>query len=466
MMHFKAPQEHLGVLSPEAAGSLIAAAGDVAVILDDGGVIRDLAFQSDDLSRELAAHATWLGRPWSKVVTAESRPKIKALLREANAHAATTWRQVNHPVADSADVPVLYCVIRAGRSGRMVALGRDLRPIAALQQRLMQAQESMERDHSRLRYVEMRYRLLFELSTEAVLIVDGASLKVIDANPAARQLLGDSATRLTGRSLTQAFAAGSARSVQSLLDGVRAGSRPDSVEARLAHPDQDVVVSASLFRQDNATLFLVRLSTKASGDVAGFTKLKSKMLKIVENAPDGFVVTGSEGNILTANAAFLDMVNMTTENQVRGQPLERWVGRPGVDVAILINNLRQRGSVRMFGTTLYIEYGPTSEVEISAVAVMNGGAPCFGFTMRNVSNRLSAEGRGGRQMPRSPEQLTELIGRVPLKDLVRETTDVIERLCIETALELTGDNRASAAELLGVSRQSLYVKLRRYGLAA
>ena len=36
---------------------------------------------------------------------------------------------------------------------------------------------------------------------------------------------------------------------------------------------------------------------------------------------------------------------------------------------------------------------------------------------------------------------------------------------IEAALELTGDNRASAAELLGLSRQSLYVKLRRFGLA-
>ena len=51
-----------------------------------------------------------------------------------------------------------------------------------------------------------------------------------------------------------------------------------------------------------------------------------------------------------------------------------------------------------------------------------------------------------------------------LKDLVREATEVIERLCIEAALELTGDNRASAAEMLGLSRQSLYVKLRRYGL--
>ncbi|MFX5603073.1 helix-turn-helix domain-containing protein, partial [Acinetobacter baumannii] len=29
---------------------------------------------------------------------------------------------------------------------------------------------------------------------------------------------------------------------------------------------------------------------------------------------------------------------------------------------------------------------------------------------------------------------------------------------------LTRDNRASAAEMLGLSRQSLYIKLRRYGM--
>ena len=79
-------------------------------------------------------------------------------------------------------------------------------------------------------------------------------------------------------------------------------------------------------------------------------------------------------------------------------------------------------------------------------------------------SRRAAEGRSPRALTRSVEQLTELVGRVSLKELVRETTDVIERLCIEAALELTRDNRASAAEMLGLSRQSLYVKLRRYGL--
>jgi DNA-binding NtrC family response regulator len=67
-------------------------------------------------------------------------------------------------------------------------------------------------------------------------------------------------------------------------------------------------------------------------------------------------------------------------------------------------------------------------------------------------------------LSRAVAQLAELVGRVPLKDIVGQTTDLIEQMCIEAALQLTRDNRAAAAEMLGLSRQSLYVKLRRYGL--
>ena len=104
-------------------------------------------------------------------------------------------------------------------------------------------------------------------------------------------------------------------------------------------------------------------------------------------------------------------------------------------------------------------------MEISAASVMNSERQCFGFVIRNVGRRLKAEPRSGPELPRSVAHLTELVGRVSLKDLVREATDVIERLSIEAALQMTGDNRASAAEMLGLSRQSLYVKLRRYGIA-
>ncbi|MFO0093889.1 MAG: helix-turn-helix domain-containing protein, partial [Gemmatimonadaceae bacterium] len=78
--------------------------------------------------------------------------------------------------------------------------------------------------------------------------------------------------------------------------------------------------------------------------------------------------------------------------------------------------------------------------------------------------RLACGPQGARALTRAVEELSSLVGRVSLRDLVRDTVDLVERHFIEAALELTHDNRTSAAEVLGVSRQSLYVKLRRHRL--
>ena len=463
-MAFKAPQRTLGNLDAEAAGALLSAAADMALIIDDTGVIRDVSFHSAELARELDAAGGWPGKRWADMVTLDSQPKVAELLQDAAAAAPPRWRHLNLVIAEGDPVPVLFSVQRIGRSGRIVVFGRDLRAVSALQQRLVDAQQSMERDYARLRHVEMRYRLLFEMSAEPVLVLDAFTHKVTEANPAARKLFGDAGRRLVGRVFPEAFDPDSARGVRELLAGVRASGRVDEVQARIAEPERAVQVFASLFRQESAALFLVRLAAAPEqAEPAALPAGKAKLLKLVENAPDGFVVTSPDGRILAANAAFLDMTQMATEEQLLGEALERWVGRPGVEMDVLIANLRQRGAVRLFSTSLRGEYGASAEVEISAVSVMNGGTPVFGFVIRGIGRRLS-ETRAGRDLPRSVEQLTELVGRVALKDLVRETTDVIERLCIEAALELTNDNRASAAEMLGLSRQSLYSKLRRYGL--
>jgi transcriptional regulator PpsR len=362
-------------------------------------------------------------------------------------------------------VPILNSAVMvqaraADHDTRIVAFGRDLRAMSVLQQRLVSAQQSIERDFSRTRHIETRYRLLLQTSADCVMILDAGTRKVVEANPPARALLGDAARRATG--LSHIFAPGSVAAIQALLATVRAGGRPDDVQARLANTDQEVTVRASLFREENTTLFLVRISPVSA--TAGIPKLKAKLLKLVESAPDGFVVTGTDGRVITGNAAFLQMAELSSEEQARGELLSRWLGRPGVELGVLIANLLQHGSVRLFATTVQGEYGAQAEVEISAVSVMNGGQPCFGFAIRNVGRRLAAEASDRSVLPRSIEQLTELIGRVKLKELVREATEIIERLCIETALELTDDNRASAADMLGLSRQSFYVKLRRYGL--
>jgi transcriptional regulator PpsR len=457
---FASPDRSLGALETDAVAKLIATAADVALILDRDGIVVDVAFHREEFGAELSGSPAWIGRRWTDIVTPDSRDKVATLLSEAIRSTVPRWRQINHATAGGS-VPILYTAVQVG-DGRVVAVGRDLKAIASLQQRLVEAQQSMERDYSKLRLMEMRYRLLFQMSLEPFFIIEASTLRVIEINSAAVRVLGPNVAHLTGRSIFDVFDTSGAAAVRALLSVIRAAGRADDVRARLLDGDQEFDVSASLFRNDEGELFLMRFS--AAQAAAQVPKIRWKLLKLVESAPDGFVVTNSEGRILTANAAFLEIAQLSSPDQAEGEMLERWLGQTSVDLNVLIANLRQRGSVRLFASTLRGEHGVATAVEISAVSVMNSERECFGFSIRNIGRRLRGDGPAPH-MPRSVEQLTELVGRISLKELVRETTDIIERLSIETALEMTGDNRASAAEMLGLSRQSLYVKLRRYGLA-
>ncbi len=427
------------------------------MILDSAGTIRDVSIGDQDLVDDLPDYANWLGKRWIDTVHEDSRAKVELLLAAAASKQEPIWRHINH-----SDIPILYAAVQAGTPGRIVAFGRDLRALSSLQRRLVDAQQSMERDYARIRHVETRYRLLFQMSSDAVLIVDDAARRILDSNPTARRLFADASEPGRAWPLTDTFTPDGARSVELLLAGVRASGRADDVRARLRNGGEEVVITASLFRDEGGVSCLVRIA-RPDGEpaTAPQPKLKAKLLKLMESAPDGFVVTDAGGRVITTNATFLELAQLPTEEQARNELLSRWLGRSGVDLDILMANLRQHGSVRLFASLMRGEFGEPAEVEVSAVTVMNGGQPCFGFAVRDIGRRLRLE---PRPLPRSLDHMTELIGRVALKDLVREATDVIERLCIEAALKLTGDNRASAAEMLGLSRQSLYVKLRRYGL--
>ncbi len=454
-------QHAFATLGAADTASLIAAAADVALLVDDKGVIRDVSIGSADLGD--LKHLDWIGRAWTETVTVESRPKVEALLSEPGGLASQRWRHVNHPSPKGPDVPMMYSAIQAGPAGQVVAIGRDMRPLATIQQRLIAAQQSMERDYLRLRQLETRYRALFQAVAEAVLIVDASSLKIVEANPAAARVLDESARKLIGRVLSDCFAPAGRTGLQALLDATRAGRTGEDVRLVLAGSGTEAAVAASMFRQDSTTLYLVRVAPPAvSADDPGLPTRRS-VLAAVDHAPDALVVTDASGRVLYANESFATMAQMDSTEQVLGEPLDRWLGRAGVDLGVLIATLRQNDAVRLFPTVMRGRFGGETTVEISAASVP-GEHACLGFTIRDVGRRLPAEGRSSAGLQRTVGQLTELVGRVPLKDIVGETTDLIEQLCIEAALQLTRDNRAAAAEMLGLSRQSLYVKLRRYGL--
>ena len=372
MGHFETPEQFFRNLDADVAGALIAATADVTLVMDEAGVIRDLAFGTEELLTH--GYHAWLGKSWSETVIVESRPKVEALLRGAGSGNKPKWRHINHPSADGADLPLSYSVVPVHRKG-----------------------------------------------------------------PGARK-------------------------GHTVLAQVRTNGRADTLRVRLADGGEEFAISVSLFRQENIIHFMLRLSALGAASQEPAASGKQMLLRVMESAPDAFVVTDLDGRILSVNHAFLDLMQLTSEELVRNESLEKWLGHSGVDLNVLVSNLRQSGAVRLFATTLRGEYGLTADVEISAVAVSSGEQPCLGFTIRDVGRRLTNDARTTRELPRSAGQMTELVGRVPLRDIVRETADLIEQLCIKAALELTHDNRASAAEMLNLSRQGLYVKLRRFGI--
>jgi transcriptional regulator PpsR len=336
--------------------------------------------------------------------------------------------------------------------------------VAGLQQRLMDAQQSMERDYMRLRHMEARYRILFETSSEPVLVADVVTHRVMEANPAAQAWVKDAGKRLVGREINECFESQYRDSVQALLRMAQATGRAEIGRARFMGTSQDCTLSVSVFRQEGGAQFLIRLLSGAGALADAQPDAQAWFSEAMERSPMGLLITDRHGAVVAANAELVSLVGATSLVQLQAQPVERWLSRGSVDWGVLQTNIRQTGSVRGFATELRTMAGTQVAVEISALT-LTGPQALYGFFVRDVGRQRMPDAPIESGMAGSVAQLAQLVGRMPMKDIVGETSDMIERMCIQAALQLTHNNRASAAEMLGLSRQSLYVKLRRYEMA-
>ncbi|MFM8575692.1 MAG: transcriptional regulator PpsR [Limnohabitans sp.] len=442
---------------------LLSGVSDLTLVLDAAGVIEDVSTGRDTLV-SLGCQA-WVGRRWLDTVTPESQIKVEDLLRESAEGQAPRWRHINHPSSSGHDVPLQYIVLALGRSGKRVALARDLEGIAELQRRLVETQQSMERDYLRLRHIEARYRVLFDTTSEALLLVDAGSQRVLEANASAQTLLRDGAKRLVGREVRDCFEPGSHAEIQSLLRMALATGRIEMCSANPLGVSVNWTVSATVFRQEGGPQFLLRLAAREGPAERSSGGPSVALAEAMERFPDGWLLTDTQGVVKSVNDEGMALLGVTASSQVVGHPLERWLLRGGVDWGVLGTNLRQQLPVRNFATEVRTLSGLTLPVEISAVS-LNRPEPLYAFFLRDIERRHPGASPVTQSLAGTMSDIAQLVWRRPIKDIVGEAVDAIERMCIESALQLTHDNRASAAEMLGLSRQSLYVKLRRFGMIA
>ena len=431
---------------------------DVTLELDREGVIRSVSLSGAVPSEDVDE---WIGRPWVETVVDPGGTKVERIVTDALETGVSAFRQVNQRFPSGIELPIEYTAVRLGRKG-LVAVGKSLHAVAELQSRLNAAQQAIERDYWKLREVETRCRLLFDRSNEAVLMVAASDLRILEANPTAIGALGLSPP--DGNSgdadLLSEVAAEDRPALTGMLQRVRDDGRAPGILVHVGAERRPLLVRASLLPSQEGLHYLIQLQPVGLAPPAEEDGIPFE--ELLERSPDAFVALDAGGRVLRANRAFLNLAQVGDQRSVAGEPLERWLGRPGADLTVLLSNVARHGSVRLFSTTLQGELGLGTEVEVSAAGERDHDPRTIGVLIRDVASRLRAGSELGPAGAPLGTAVTDQIGRTPLPDLVREAVAVVERNYINAALELTGGNRTAAAQLLGVSRQSLYAKLNRY----
>jgi transcriptional regulator PpsR len=455
------------LIAPELLGDIIAMASDIALVIAPDA--RVLSVLINPNNRHFALADQWEGKDLRQYLTRDSIEKLEQRLAffDEGGESTVETIELNHTEDAKWDFPIRYSFHRIGPDGSLLMLGRDLRPIAEMQQQLVKAQLALERDYETQREYDTRYRVLMESARESLIFVSLNTGRITDVNSAASTLLGTSKDELIGSAFAQEFEGRRRGEFMESLTAAAMSDGVDTVEVMTRRGHYQVKISPRMFRASGERLLLCRVEAAGTENVQETApdELSANLTSLFQEGVDSIVFTNADGVIQTANESFLNLCDSPHLNSVKGRSFADFLVRGSVDLKVLIENASRTGQMRMYATKLSISYGGQVSVEISATLLNDKAHPAIVFVIRDASRaeaiRVPSSGKVSDDAVRS---VMEMVGSATLKDIVSETTDVVEKMCIETAVELTRNNRVAAAEMLGLSRQSLYVKLRKYDL--
>jgi transcriptional regulator PpsR len=452
----------LPLVAPDLLGEILATASDVALLVAPSR--RVISVLVNPHHRSFGQLTDWEGAHLKDILTEESLRKVEARINEMHgARHGETAVELNHADQTNWEFPVRYSMHRIGADDSILMLGRDLRPIAEVQQQLVQAQLALERDYETQRELDTRYRVLMEVARDPVIMVSMSTGRISDINPAAAQLLGGQRSELVGAAIAQEFEGRRRGEFLESLANLAVTESSGPIELIARRSQKRVFITPTVFRAAGERVLLCQLDTSEGGQAAS-DELADNIARLYHEGVDGIVFTDGDGNIRAANEAFLNLTDTANIAAVRGRSLTDFLARGAVDLRVLLDNVKRTGQLRLYATRLTTDFMGQIAVEISATWLNDRPNPILALVVRDASRADTLRRPAFGQPDDGVRNVMELVGSSTLKDIVAETTDVIEKMCIETALELTRNNRVAAAEMLSLSRQSLYVKLRKYGL--
>jgi transcriptional regulator PpsR len=332
-----------------------------------------------------------------------------------------------------------------------------------MQQQLVEAQIALENDYDARREYEIRLKVLMESSDVATVFITLETGVISSCNSAAEVLLGRSRKELMDVSFAGEF---EDEGLTSLIDRMVTAASDASITAILAKSargGRSYRLNPTLFRGATSQMLLCKMEPEDSS-LEPVDQLATHLVSFFQKGVDPIVFVSMSGQILSANEAFVSVANVTHAQTLSGRSISEFFARGSVDLNVILENARRNGKMRLYSTKILNEHGDERPVEISTTQIRTEREPICVLVMRNA-RRVEAISTPASQMSEAEvNSVVELIGSQSLKDVVARSTDVVEKMCIETAIGMTSNNRVAAAEMLGLSRQSLYVKLRKYNL--
>jgi transcriptional regulator PpsR len=460
----------LAELAPALARMVASVASDIALVIDEQGVIRDVAEGPATVSAQAIA---WVGRRFEDIASSDSRNKVKLLLDEALSKGVTRRREINHPSDAGASVPVAWTAVRLGQTGPVVAVGRDLRAVSAIQQRMVDAQQDLERDYWRRRQVEQRYRQLFRVANDAVLVLDAESLKLLDCNELAAELFGATAADAGPAPWPDTLPGPARAAVIELLLAARSSDRAAEIRVRAGVGELPLEISATPLRINQQPELLVRARRHGLEDdhaAAG------SLARQVDEAGDAVVITDSSGRIQMANVTFTRLVAHGDDAALRGRLLGALVGDDSGAWMALLALALQDGISPARPLELLVG-GLRQPVRVQASLLTDGEQLAVGFTLR-LEGTASAAGRqdsagtrapghaGAPHTERAALRAAAHLGQAPLGELLARAVAEIERDLIELALERCAGRLVAATVLLGLPEDELRRRMQALGMAS
>ncbi|OYW59279.1 MAG: transcriptional regulator PpsR [Rhodobacterales bacterium 32-66-7] len=453
------------MLPPELMTEILVSAADLTLMVaPNRKVLSVLVSPSHPSFGQLA---DWEGMPLHDILTEESRRKFDLRMADLQDRPKDGRKgifvELNHLGQQGWEFPMRYAVHAVGGDGSILMLGRDLRPLAEVQQQLVAAQLALERDYEAQREADTRYRVLMEVTRDPVMLVSISTARITDLNAAAALMLGGTRAELIGAQVAQEFDGRRRGEFLDALSNVAAVDAATPVEVTARRSQRRVLVTPKLFRAAGEKVLLC-LIDPAEKLAQSADELGENLARLYHEGVDGIVFADADGVIRAANEAFLNLTDASSIATVRGRSLADYLVRGSVDLRMLLDNVRHTGQLRLYATRLTTDFSGQIAVELSASWLNDRPNPVLVLVIRDASRAETLRRAGGGVPDDGARSVMELVGSSTLRDIVAETTDVIEKMCIETALELTRNNRVAAADMLGLSRQSLYVKLRKYGI--